>query len=1045
MAKQKLWEGEKSPIAQLSEDLKRLQTETNIQIALTDKLKTSLGSIQATAKSSSVITGDKNGLDTLKRLNEEHLKAIALLEKEKATRESLRLITDNLSVTKKQQIAAETALNKQRERALQQIEKEVAKQTRLSSVYSKVDQKLSNMVKEYRDLAVRKELNIKLTEKENSRMDFLATKITKYDQALKATDANSGRFQRKFGDYASGFNTLNNSVNQLTREMPAFANSMQTGFMAISNNLPMFFDEISKLKKANIELAKSGEPTKNVFKSLSSAIFSTSSLLSIGVTLLTVYGAKMIDFLSGSKKSEEQLKREKEQQEALNKKRKEGSEFVGRESAELVTYLMGLKQTNEGSKERLELMTKINNQFGTTIKNLSDESQFQNQVNALIYQYIQLQRDAYKVKKSQTLAELNITKQEEQFKIINKSLRLTRKEFDMISQKSGGFSLLATELQQGVAPVETIAEQLGISEKRAKQLVLRYRNLQEQDKKTIDINDKKIEQDEKLGKFLTNTIGLTDENKLSEEDRAKQLIKSLIAQDGLATRLYYYGGNLADASLKMNDLNIKSDINRGINEKSTEQFKNLNTELKEYDDWLQRRLEHATDERKLIDELNAITQENQVKIRQKVSEEMLQDALDLATKTGEVYIDTLEKTINDEFDLRAEAAQNRSQMEIEVLMKSIETTRALETERLIREKDELLKQEGLTAEQKTAINNSFEQRMAELRVRMLQDEKVVALKREKIELELNATLGDLNEERAKRLKQVNDELIDAQKQYAEGTKKVGEKSAKDEIKTEKGKNKELADLRKKSIDELIQMQINKSKRIEDAIDKEISANQKLQDSLKEQANLGVDTAQQSLATLKEQEAEKTKAKEKEAKKQETLERIKVAYSLFEASISKGDNIGTASAKTTAGMSIVEAIIQSFKKFYHGTDDTGSTGMMRDQFGAITGVTHENETVLSKSDKKDLGFISRQDLKEKVKLANSILYEKQLKTSTTQNFGFAENVANSLNPLGGKLDRLISLIENQPTQTLSEEVVDGIGRAVVATYTKGNDKLTKIYN
>jgi len=983
MAKQKLWEGEKSPIAQLSEDLKRLQTETNIQIALTDKLKTSLGSIQATAKSSGSIGGDKNEIDTLKRLNEEHLKAIALLEKEKVTRQALEQTSKEVEKNR----LAEIRLMQQRERAFDNYEKklskEVATQTRLSSVYSKVDQKLSNMVKEYRDLAVRKELNIKLTEKENSRMDFLATKITKYDQALKATDANSGKFQRNVGNYASGFNTLNNSVNQLTREMPAFANSMQTGFMAISNNLPMFFDEISKLKKANIELTKSGEPTKNVFKSLGSAIFSTSSLLSIGVTLLTVYGAKLIDMISSGDKVNKQAEENRKVRKAQNEEMQKQADFIGRESSEYVGYILQLKRTNEGSKERSRLITQINDKYGITLKNLSDETAFQKMLNNEIKNYIEYAKQKYLVQKNDELIQRNLSKQDKY------KAELLKTNIDGLKQE-----LYFLDLQ-----------------KRAGQ----------------DVNQDRLKEQSGLQAVIDKRADLEEKLRLAD------------------IRLQSYGYHLFEANKNLEGFGYNTNKNNKTLNDNANSLKNVNTELKEYDDWLQRRIEHATDERKLIDEILAIGQEEQVKIRQKVSEEMFQDSLILATKTGEVYIDTLEKTINDEFDLRAQSIRERNEFEKQELLKGIDATRVLEIERLIREKDELLKQEGLTAEQKTAINESYEQRIAELRVRMLQDEKVVALKREKLELELNTTLGDLNEERAKRLKQVNDELIDAQKQYAEGTKKVGEKSAKDEIKTEKGKNKELADLRKKSIDELIQMQINKSKRIEDAIDKEISANQKLQDSLKEQANLGVDTAQQSLATLKEQEAEKTKAKEKEAKKQETLERIKVAYSLFEASISKGDNIGTASVKTTAGISIVEAIIQSFKKFYHGTDDTGSTGMMRDQFGAITGVTHENETVLSKSDKKDLGFISRQDLKEKVKLANSILYEKQLKTSTTQNFGFAENVANSLNPLGGKLDRLISLIENQPTQTLSEEVVDGIGRAVVATYTKGNDKLTKIYN
>lgn len=96
----------------------------------------------------------------------------------------------------------------------------------------------------------------------------------------------------------SGFNGLSNSINQLTREMPAFANSLNTGFMAISNNLPILIDEINKLKIANKELVATGQPTKSIFAQLATSFFSFQTLISVGITLLTVYGGKMIDLVS---------------------------------------------------------------------------------------------------------------------------------------------------------------------------------------------------------------------------------------------------------------------------------------------------------------------------------------------------------------------------------------------------------------------------------------------------------------------------------------------------------------------------------------------------------------------------------------------------------------------------------------------------------------------------------------------------------------------------------------------------------------------------
>lgn len=95
----------------------------------------------------------------------------------------------------------------------------------------------------------------------------------------------------------TAYNGLGVSINQLSREMPAFANSTQTGFMAISNNLPMLVDEINKLKTANVELAAQGLPTKSIMQQVAASIFSWGTAISVGITLLTVYGKEIITFV----------------------------------------------------------------------------------------------------------------------------------------------------------------------------------------------------------------------------------------------------------------------------------------------------------------------------------------------------------------------------------------------------------------------------------------------------------------------------------------------------------------------------------------------------------------------------------------------------------------------------------------------------------------------------------------------------------------------------------------------------------------------------
>jgi hypothetical protein len=117
---------------------------------------------------------------------------------------------------------------------------------------------------------------------------------------------------------AGQFNMLGNSINQLTRELPAFTYSMQTGFMAISNNIPMFVDQIQAIKRANVELVKSGQPVQSVFTQISSAFFSFNTAISLGVTALTMFGPALISSLVGIKETAQEIENAKNAMRAYN-------------------------------------------------------------------------------------------------------------------------------------------------------------------------------------------------------------------------------------------------------------------------------------------------------------------------------------------------------------------------------------------------------------------------------------------------------------------------------------------------------------------------------------------------------------------------------------------------------------------------------------------------------------------------------------------------------------------------------------------------------
>ena len=118
--------------------------------------------------------------------------------------------------------------------------------------------------------------------------------INEVDAKLKEFDASIGNFQRNVGNYGSAFNGLNNSVQQIVRELPSAAMGLNTFFLAISNNLPILVDEINRARKANAAMVADGEQSIPVWKQVASSLISWQTALMVGISLLSVDGKDII-------------------------------------------------------------------------------------------------------------------------------------------------------------------------------------------------------------------------------------------------------------------------------------------------------------------------------------------------------------------------------------------------------------------------------------------------------------------------------------------------------------------------------------------------------------------------------------------------------------------------------------------------------------------------------------------------------------------------------------------------------------------------------
>lgn len=149
--------------------------------------------------------------------------------------------------------------------------------------------------------------------------DDVKKDVQKVRNEIKGVGDEAAQAGKKAVASSRKWNGLGNSISQITRELPAFTYSVQTGFLAISNNLPILADEIARVKAENEALNLEGKKGIPVWKQVASNLFSWTNLLSIGITLLTIYGHRVVEYIGNLIKGKEALDATKKAQEALNK------------------------------------------------------------------------------------------------------------------------------------------------------------------------------------------------------------------------------------------------------------------------------------------------------------------------------------------------------------------------------------------------------------------------------------------------------------------------------------------------------------------------------------------------------------------------------------------------------------------------------------------------------------------------------------------------------------------------------------------------------
>lgn len=165
----------------------------------------------------------------------------------------------------------------------------------------------------------------------------LLTSINQADAKIKELDATIGNHQRNVGNYGKQWDGLSMSIQQIGRELPSLAYGPKVFFSAISNNLPILADEIKRARTQYELLKKSGQSATPVWKQVVSSLLSWQTALTVGITLLTLYGDKIVGWVGSLFTAKKSLSEVYQSLEDYQKK-------VGETSGSVISTLERLSQ-----------------------------------------------------------------------------------------------------------------------------------------------------------------------------------------------------------------------------------------------------------------------------------------------------------------------------------------------------------------------------------------------------------------------------------------------------------------------------------------------------------------------------------------------------------------------------------------------------------------------------------------------------------------------------------------------------------------------------
>lgn len=360
-------------ITQMQNEAAKTTTQTAASPTTPAGSATGIQAANAEAEAWRGLLDELHAVSLAKRENIEQIEQLKAANRGlKAQYDALNKAEQNGFALTDKQIARRTSLSltyEENKQAISRMRQEVANQIKLEQVaegsIDEMSQALARMRTVYRSLNE--------GERGNTFGQNLLKNIQALDTKIKELDASMGVHARNVGNYASGWNGLSFSIQQVARELPALAISPQTFFLAISNNLPILADQLALTRQRVKELKAEGQSFTPVWKQVIKSIISWQTLLVAGITVLTLYGKEITEWVGSLFKGKQAFDAAKQAAEQFHATMTEGAISAQAEITKLDLLYRAATNVAKPYNERKKAVERLQEIYPAYFGNMSEE------------------------------------------------------------------------------------------------------------------------------------------------------------------------------------------------------------------------------------------------------------------------------------------------------------------------------------------------------------------------------------------------------------------------------------------------------------------------------------------------------------------------------------------------------------------------------------------------------------------------------------------------------------------------------------------------